>query len=517
MNRDAIPQSGLHGPHYLMWRRLSVRSIFVRYGLAFIVIVLITATMLLTGQSLDPSNISLIYLLAVLFTATYTGTGPGITASIMSFLAYNFFFVQPLYILTVNRPEDVTRLISYLIAAVLASSLAGRVRRQTEQLGERAAALQSLYTLSQTTSAAVDLDQILPTFADTTVELLHVTACALTVALDGHERVFTAPKAISLPLMQADSVTMPLQIEGRVVGTITVVPQIHHTLSSTEQRSLQTLAGQVALAVERARLVDQVTATHILAESERLKSALLSSVSHDLRTPLATIKGAATALYQEDMPWNTPAGKQLVATLIDEADRLNRLVGNLLDMSRIEGGALNPARAWEDLGEIVGVVLAHMRPILSTHPLYISVPSDLPLIWVNAILIDQVLTNVLENAVTYTPAETLLRLAAHIQGEELWIEVADEGPGIPPDALPHIFDKFFRVIGPERHADGTGLGLAISAGILAVHGGRMWAENRPTGGAVFTIALPLHPPDASPPPTFEEGDARDVSTNATVY
>lgn len=273
VNRDAITHTRSLDPHYLTWRRLLVRnSFFIRYGLAFTSIVLVTATMTLIGQSLDSSNISLIYLLAVLFTATYTGTGPGITASLMSFLAYNFFFVEPLYILTVNRPEDVTRLVSYLIAALLASSLAGRVRRQTEQLGERAAALQSLYTLSQTTSAAVDLDQILPTFAETTVELLHVTACALTITCDDQEHVFTFPKDVSIIQMHADVVMMPLHIEGRRVGSLTVVPQPHHFLSSTEQRLLQTLAGQIALAVERARLVDQVTATHILAESERLKS-----------------------------------------------------------------------------------------------------------------------------------------------------------------------------------------------------------------------------------------------------
>jgi len=201
----------------------------------------------------------------------------------------------------------------------------------------------------------------------------------------------------------------------------------------------------------------------------------------------------------------------MLDTLTEEADRLNRLVGNLLDMSRIESGALHPAREWEDLSEIVGGVLARMRPQLHDRPVKTDLPANLPLIWVNAALIDQVLTNLVENALKYTPAQSPLTITAEVQSDTVQVRVIDQGPGIAADALPHIFDKFFRVVGAERHADGTGLGLAICQGIVEAHGGRIWGDNQPQGGAVFTFTLPVHPAGAGRPPTLEEFDSLIVS------
>ena len=220
------------------------------------------------------------------------------------------------------------------------------------------------------------------------------------------------------------------------------------------------------------------------------------------------IKGIATALRQQDVEWNSAVGEQMLDTLADEADRLNRLVGNLLDMSRIEGGALNPARQWEDIGDIVGGVLSRLRPQLHGRKLLVSIPVDLPLVWVNAALIDQVLTNLIENAVKYTPDATAITIVAEVHDADVWIQVVDQGPGIAAEALPHIFDKFYRVVGPERHADGTGLGLAICKGIIEAHGGRIWANNCPQGGAEFIFTLPLHPAGVGHPPAPDAPDAR---------
>jgi two-component system sensor histidine kinase KdpD len=477
---------------YEQWRRVITRGgLPVRYAVALISTALLTAVMDLSGLSLDPANISLIYLLGVLFTAITAGLGPGITASVLSFLAYNFFFVEPLYILTVTNPQDVVRLISFLIAAILASSLAGLVHRQAELLGRRAAELESLYALSQATSAAVDLDQILPALAATTVDLLRVRACVLSVSTGPQTRVFVAPPAADHPSASI-ALEAPLHVEERLVGTMFVIPQPHQVLYAPEQRLLEMLASQAALAIERARLVGQAADAQALAESDRLKSALLSSVSHDLRTPLVAIKGIATALRQHDVAWESAAGAQMLDTLSDEADRLNRLVGDLLDMSRIESGALHPAREWEDIGDLVGGVLARMRPQLRGRPVHVRMPDELPLVWVNAGQIDQVLTNLLENALKYTPDQTPITIAVQADGALVVVGVADRGPGIAADALPHIFDKFFRVVGPERHADGTGLGLAICKGIVEAHGGRIWASNRPDVGAELCFTLPLH-------------------------
>src|SRR5262245_48064375 len=375
----------------------------MRYALALFSTALVTAVMALSGLGLEPANISLIYLLAVLFTATTAGVGAGVLASVLSFLAYNFFFVEPLYVFTVANPQDVVRLISFLIAALLASSLAGLVHLQTEQLGQRAAELESLYGLSQATSAAVDLDQILPAIAETTVDLLHVAGCTLTVQARGATRVFQAPGLRAATTDGSNAIAAPLRVDDRVLGQMQVLPRPEQVLQAPQQQLLATLASQAALAVERARLVAEAAEAQALAASDRLKSALLSSVSHDLRTPLVAVTGIATALRQHDVPWNSAVGEQMLDTLAEEADRLNRLVGNLLDMSRIEGGALNPARQWEDIGDIVGGVLSRLRPRFHGRKLIVNIPPELPQVWANAALIDQVLTNLIENALKYTP------------------------------------------------------------------------------------------------------------------
>jgi two-component system sensor histidine kinase KdpD len=288
-----------------------------------------------------------------------------------------------------------------------------------------------------------------------------------------------------------NAIAAPLRVDDRVLGEMHVLPQAQQFLHASQRQLLATLASQAALAVERARLVAEAAEAQALAASDRLKSALLSSVSHDLRTPLVAVKGIATALREHDVPWNSAVAEQMLDTLADEADRLNRLVGNLLDMSRIEGGALNPARQWEDIGDIIGGVLSRLRPQLHGRKLAVNIPADLPLVWANAALLDQVLTNLIDNALKYTPDQTPITISAEVRDADVWIAVADRGPGITAEAFPHIFDKFFRVIGPERHADGTGLGLAISKGIVEAHGGAIWAENQPAGGARFVFTLPL--------------------------
>jgi two-component system sensor histidine kinase KdpD len=499
---------------YEHWTRSLGRSRWpVRYAVAFISTAVVTAVMKLSGLMLEPANISLIYLIAVLFAATTTGLGPGIAGSILSFLAYNFFFVEPLHILTVASPQDVVRLTTFLFAAILASSLAGLVHHQAEQLGQRAAELESLYTLSQATSAELNLDRVLPIFAARAVELLGVRACAIVVGPAAQERVFAAPDGAAARDAPG-AIETPIHAGDRVVGSIRVVPQPQQTLQAPELRLLETLASQAALVIERSALVRQAAEAQALAESDRLKSSLLSSVSHDLRTPLVAIKGIATALREHDAAWNSTAGQQMLETLTDEADRLNRLVGNLLDMSRIESGALQPARAWEDIGDIIGGVLARLRPLLRERPLYVSVPAELPLVWANAGLIDQVLTNLIENALKYTPEQSPLALSAEAQGDEVWVHLVDQGPGISADALPHIFDKFFRVVGPERHAEGTGLGLAICKGIVEAHGGRIWARNRAEGGAEFIFTLPLHPVGGAPSPSPTQAAGQYVEQHA---
>ena len=495
-------QTGHDGLERLI-TRLDRASWPARYALAVLITALVTAGLELSGLGLEPANISLTYLLGVLAVATLAGVGPSIAASVLSFLAYNYYFVEPLYILTVANPQDVVRLIAFLIAALLSSNLTGLLRRRTAQIQRRAAELEALYTLSHVTGAEIKLSRVLPEVTAAAVALLEVASCTLTVRTPGGERSFatTAPNA---PADSPGIASAPVRVGERAMGTLYVLPRPNQRLDADERRLLELLASQAALAIERDRLAGEAAERGVLAAADRFKSALLSSVSHDLRTPLVAITGIATALQQREVSWDSERGAQMLATLAEEARHLNRLVGNLLDMSRIESGALEPARDWEDMGDLIGGVLARLWPLLAGRQVHVEQPADLPLVWVNAALIDQVLTNLLENSLKYTPAGTPLAIAATGHDDELWVQVIDHGPGVPAALLPHLFGKFVRGVAPERHAEGTGLGLAICKGIAEAHGGRIWAENQPGGGAAFTLALPLDVAGAPPRPNVDD-------------
>jgi two-component system sensor histidine kinase KdpD len=461
-----------------------------RYTLSAIAAMLAPVALAQLFPRLEQTNIALLYLLAVLISATNFGLGPAILSSALAFLSFNFFFVPPLHTLTVSDPQDILRLFTFLFVAVIASSLAGHAHEQADTAERRAAELAALYGLSQAISAEVDLERILPVAAETAAQLLGVPHCAV-LLYDGGRLVERASygQPATRPAKHADAF---LRAGPRVLGVLRVTQRsLAEPLTSAEQEQQKTIAAQLVLVLERARLAEAAGQAHALAESDRLKSALLSSVSHDLRTPLAVIKGAATNLLQEDVGWEAAARREFLITINQETDHLNRLVGNLLDMSRIEAGALNPARSWQDLGELIGEIAERLRPRLDGHPLELDLPDDLPPVQISYTQIDQVLTNLVENAAKYTPPGTPIGVRAQSVDAEVQVEILDSGPGIPDTMISHIFDKFFRTVEPERHADGTGLGLAICKGIVEAHGGRIWVENRPSGGARFIFTLPL--------------------------
>jgi two-component system sensor histidine kinase KdpD len=253
-------------------------------------------------------------------------------------------------------------------------------------------------------------------------------------------------------------------------------------------------------------LVEEASQSRAEAETERMKATLLSSVSHDLRTPLSVIKGAVTSLLDDTVAWQPEARRELLADIDDQSDRLNRLVGNLLDMSRIESGAPHPPRSPQDIGALIEDVAERMRRQVGAHPLEVDLPADLPPARANYTQIDQVLTNLIENAARYTPEGAPIAVRAFAEGDSLTVEVRDHGPGIPEGMLARIFEKFVRAVGPERHASGAGLGLAICKGIVEAHGGRIWAENLP-GGARFSFTLPLESAARAPHSHAHAGEA----------
>jgi two-component system, OmpR family, sensor histidine kinase KdpD len=263
------------------------------------------------------------------------------------------------------------------------------------------------------------------------------------------------------------------------------------SIEATEERLLRTYASQGAVAIERARLAQAANQSQVLEESDRLKSALLSSVSHELRTPLATIKAAVTSLRSDAVPWESSTARdELLAAIEEETDYLNQLVGNLLDMSRIEAGVLHPQRSWNALAEIVGSALGSLRAMTHNHRLEIDLPEDLPLVSVDYVQIEQVLRNLISNSAKYAPVNTVIRISARVV-DPTWlrVQVSNQGPPVPAEHLERIFDKFYRVIAAER-VTGTGLGLSICKGIIEAHGGRIWAENA-LNHFIFNLTLPL--------------------------
>ncbi len=301
---------------------------------------------------------------------------------------------------------------------------------------------------------------------------------------------------------------LPLQIGQRVVGVLRLrmIHDPRHNFGeerfeeSPEQPNARTtffwtFLDQATSLIERANLRRENLRIEILQRTDTLRAALLSSVSHDLRTPLTSIKASASSLLQEDVQWDEEARYGFARAIEREADRLNRLVGNLLDMSRIEEGALKPEKEWFPLAELIRDVVNRLQPLLHGRVIHKHLPKDLPPVELDYLQIDQVLTNLLENAIRYTPPESPIDINAQYDGSEIIVSVADRGPGIPPAELERVFDKFYRVLSTPRavgSSTGSGLGLAVCRGVLEAHGGRIWAEPRTRGGVVFFMTLPVN-------------------------
>lgn len=251
------------------------------------------------------------------------------------------------------------------------------------------------------------------------------------------------------------------------------------------------MAAQLGLAIERARLRQEATDAEILRRTDELRRALLNAVSHDLRTPLASIVASAGSLEQDDVDWTDEERRDFAHAIVEEGQRLNRIVGNLLDLSRIEGGTLRPEKGWYDLSSLVDEVLGRLRPLTAAHRIKADVPQDLPAVLLDYVEIDQVLSNLLENAAKYAPADTEITLTLQRTNGEVRVSVEDHGPGIPQASLPHLFDPFYRVADGTPRPAGLGLGLAVAKGLVEAHGGRVWAENRAGGGARFVFTLPV--------------------------
>jgi two-component system sensor histidine kinase KdpD len=465
----------------------------LKYLLAFVLIVFITGVFFLLREELDKTLIALLYLIPLGIITAQLGLGPGITSALITFLAFNYFFIQPYYTLTVHHPTDVVILIVFLIVAVVISQLVARAQAGLAAATAREREATQLYELS-TALAGLPNDHAI---AQILAKQVNAVAEGEYVELNitgARSFAFHLPEG-NLPARPPELV-IPIEAARGALGQIRLW-RAEPAISSREERLFQTFASQGALALERAWLAQAESRAQVLEESDRLKSAILSSVSHELRTPLSTIKAAASSLRGKEVSWDSPARTELIAAIDDEADHLNLLVGNLLDMSRIESGALKPKREWNILLEIVESVLARMKHIAIEHKIEVDVPESLPLVPVDYVQMEQVFTNLVSNSLKYAPANTLVCIRARLEGDAIHVQVSNQGPQVPPQDLGRIFDKFYRITAADRVA-GTGLGLSICKGIIEAHGGHIWAENLPDGLA-FNFTLPLTRDGTKPP------------------
>jgi len=473
-------------------RNSSFLSRLWQYLFSFVLIASITAIFFSLRDVLDTTLIALLYLIPLGMITAFWGLGPGITSALITFLTFNYFFIQPYYTFSVHRPTDVVILVVFFVVAVVISQLVGRAQAGLAAATAREREVTQLYELSTGLTGLHDEHAIAQILAKQVRAVSQGEYVELHIA-GTHPFAFHLPET-NLPTRMPELI-VPIQAARGLLGEIWLW-RATPAISSNERRLLQTFASQGALALERAWLTQAESRAKVLEESDRLKSALLSSVSHELRTPLSTIKAAASSLRGKEVSWDSPARIELVAAIDDEADHLNMLVGNLLDMSRIEAGALKPKRDWNILSEILGSVLVRMRNLTEEHKLEIDVPEDLPLVPVDYVQMEQVFTNLVSNSLKYAPTNTVIRICAQVEDEKIHVQVSNQGPQVPPEHLERIFDKFYRITAADR-VTGTGLGLSICKGIVEAHGGRIWAENVPDGLA-FNFTLPLTWDGATP-------------------
>jgi len=492
-------------------RRTSKRS---GYAFALLGVLIATAVAWLMFPYFGAANLIMMYLIAVVAVAIRCGRGPSVLASVLSVAAFDFFFVPPYFSFAVS---DVQYLLTFgvmLVVALVISNLAVRLQQQAELARYRERRTGVLYTMSRD----------LATHRGTGM-LAHLAAKHLREVFDSQIAIFLADSDKRLRLQRgeelyfefdpkeagvaqwvfehneraglgtdtlpgASALYLPLLGSAGSIGVVAVRPTESSRLLDPDQlHLLESLLNQVALAIERTRLSEEAQQAHVRVETERMRNAILSSVSHDLRTPLATITGAASSLVEEQGEMDSAARRELSRSIYREADRLDRLLKNLLDMMRIEAGAVQLSKEWHPVDEVVGAALARLEGRLQDHTVNTTFPPDLPLVLVDGVLLEQVVINLVENAVKYAPPGSAIDMSASASDREVVVEVADRGPGIPVGEETRIFDKFYR--GKFAREGGVGLGLTICRGIVEAHGGRIWAENRRGGGAVFRFAIPL--------------------------
>lgn len=499
------------------------------YGLAFLVVAIATLLGWLVFRKVSVTDVAMLYLLAAIVVASRCGRGPSVAAALLSIALFDFLFVEPIFTFQVSDLRYVLTFGMLLLTALVISGFTLRIREQGEIARDRERRTAALYALSRDLADSRTRADIVRTARHHLSETFH---CGMQLLAPGNDDALEllAPATPEPPfdekewgvadwvyrrgeiagqgtttLPGAAALHLPLAGAGGVVGVLMVAaPDLERFQLPAQRHLLETFAGLVAVALERVTLAERSQRAKLEVEAERLRTSLLSSLSHDLRTPLGVITGAASSLRQRGDHLAPEARAGLLDSILDESERMNRLIRNLLDMIRVETGSLEVQKEWQPLEDTIGVALLRLDERMKDHPVQVKLPPDLPLVPLDAVLLEQVFINLLENAARYTPAGTPVEISAQATPDGVQVSVADRGPGLPVGEEDRIFEKFYRGASAEP-GKGVGLGLTICRGIITAHGGRIWAAPRPGGGALIHFTLPLSGP--APPPIPEEAEA----------
>lgn len=486
-----------------------------RYLLALLLVVAASGLSTLFARLISPTNLIMIYLLAVVIAAAYLGRGPAVVTSLFSVLAFDFFFVPPSLTFAVSDTEYLLTFIGLFVVGVVISQLTARVREQADAARQRQTETATLYSLSRELAVATDLEDIMNRIVSNVNQTFGRKVAILLP--DAEEQGQLKPGATSADFVLDESETavaiwafqhkqpagrgtdtlpaaavryLPLITARGVIGVMGISQGSGGTLMTTEQRRLlDAFASLAAVAIERAQLSETARNAELVQVTEKLQTALLNSISHDLRTPLVSITGALTSLQEDGAVLDEKTRQELLENAREEADRLNRLVGNLLDMTRVDAGALIVRREPAELQDVIGAALEQLNGRLGHREVKVDVPPDLPLVPLDFGLIVQVLVNLLDNAIKYSGDDSPIHVRAQANLQAVEVQVADRGIGIPREDLERVFDKFYRVQHPDS-VGGTGMGLSICRGIIEAHGGHIHAENRTGGGTILRFTLP---------------------------
>ena len=496
----------------------SIDSNFQQYmkGLGIVAAAIIVSYLLSPWVSY--LGLGLVMLMAIMFQSLITGRGPILLSALVSGLLWNFLFMPPRYTFYITRTEDVLLLLVYLCVAVVTGTLTSRIRSRERafQLRERRAI--ALYTFGRELAQAPSIESIAALTVDCVARNFEVDVAIFIRNEDGtlsktperastwipDEKEFGVALWVfdrremagwsTKTLIQAEALHVPVLVPNGRVGVLSLKPAVRRSFTIDQKSLLEALVNQAAISLERELLVAGVSKARVVEESERLHKLLLNSVSHELRTPIAAIHGAATSLLDPAIAQNSETREKLTREVLLANDRLNKLVANILDISRLESGHLRPRAEWIDLSEVISRAAKLVERDFPQRKIQLKLPISLPLFFGDFVLLEQALVNLIHNAAFHTAVGTPIEVEAHVHRDHLWVEVRDRGPGIPPEALPKIFDKFYRV--PGAKAGGTGLGLAIAKGFLEVQGGTLTALDRKDteaggSGVIFRMSLPL--------------------------